>query len=154
MTAVTKRSGQRHQPADKVALGFDAIAARVKAAPLPTVDLVVAIATGGIVPGALVAYELGVPLHRLDINYRAPDNTPQRPAPQLLASPDLPAPGSRVLLVDDVAVTGQTLALAGGLLSECDVTTLTLKGRAADIVLFPEVASCVAWPWNAEPSPG
>lgn len=132
----------------KVPLEFDEIARRLKATTLPVVDVVYAIATGGIVPAALVAYELGVPLKRLDINYRASDNSPQRPAPKLLASPELPPEGTRVLLVDDVAVTGQTLNLARSLLVGCQVTTLALKGGAADLVLFPEVAACVAWPWN------
>lgn len=134
--------------AAKVPLDFDEIAARLKGVELPTVDVVYAIATGGIVPGALVAYKLGVPLKRLDINYRAADNSPQRPAPELLAPVEAPPPGTRVMLVDDVSVTGQTMDLARSLLAGCAITTLALKGRAADFVLFPEVASCVVWPWN------
>lgn len=133
----------------KVPLGFEEIAARLKAVELPEVDVVYAIATGGVVPGALVAYKLGVPLKRLDINFRAPDNSPQRPAPELLTPADPPPPGTRVLLVDDVSVTGKTMELALSLLAGCQVTTLALKGRAADHVLFPEVGSCVVWPWNA-----
>lgn len=135
--------------APKVALSFEEIAARVAQVELPEVDVVYGIATGGVVPAALLAYRLGVPLVRVEINYRAPDNTPRRPAPELLAGVELPAAGSRVLLVDDVSVTGKTLALARSLLEGYDVTTLALKGRGADHVLFPEVASCVKWPWNA-----
>ena len=138
---------------DKVALEFTEIAERIRQVELPAVNVVYGVATGGIVPASLVAYRLGVPLVRLDINYRAPDNKPQRPAPELLAAPDLPEPGTRVLLVDDVAVTGQTLDLAASLLTGCEVTTLALKGKRADIVLFPEVASCVNWPWHARPAP-
>lgn len=149
MPAVRERAAA--QPADaqgKVPLAFEEISARIKAAELPEVDVVCAIATGGVMPGALVAFRLGLPLRVLQINYRAPDNSPQRPAPELLAPADAPAPGTRVLLVDDVAVTGKTIELARSVLAGCEVTTLALKGRAADIVLFPEVASCVIWPWK------
>lgn len=142
-------SPQRPVTADgKVPLGFDEIAGRLKTLDLPDVDVVYAIATGGVVPGALAAYKLGVPLRRLDINYRAPDNSPQRPGPELLAPADIPQQGTRVLLVDDVSVTGKTMDFARSLLVGCQVTTLALKGRAADYVLFPEVSSCVVWPWN------
>lgn len=133
-------------------LDFTEIASRLKAAALPAVDVVYAVATGGVVPGALAAYQLGVPLKRLEINFRAPDNTPQRPGPELLAQAEPPPPGTRVLLVDDVSVSGKTLALARSLLEGCEVTTLVMKGRAADFVLFPEVGSCVAWPWNPQGS--
>lgn len=132
----------------KVPLSFTEIAARIRAADLPEVDLVYGVATGGVVPAALVAFHLGVPFQRLEINYRAPDNSPQRPSPELLSRPELPPAGTRVLLVDDVAVSGQTMALARSVLAGLTVTSLALKGRAADIVLFPEVSSCVLWPWK------
>lgn len=132
----------------KVDLGFKEIARRLRRVEIPPVDVVYGVATGGVVPAALLAYRLGLRFVRIDINYRAPDNTPRRPAPELLAPVDQPAPRSRVLLVDDVSVSGKTLALARTALPGCAVTTLTLKGRAADIVIFPELASCVHWPWK------
>ena len=132
----------------KVPLSFTEIAARIRAADLPEVDVVYGVATGGVVPAAVVAFHLGVSFRRLEINYRAPDNSPQRPRPELLARPEPPPAGTRVLLVDDVAVSGQTLALARSVLAGLTVTSLALKGRAADIVLFPEVTSCVLWPWK------
>ncbi|HET8985990.1 MAG TPA: phosphoribosyltransferase [Trueperaceae bacterium] len=132
----------------KVALSFGEIAARLKGLTLPEVDVVYGIATGGVVPASLVAYRLGKPLELIDINFRREDNSPQRPAPTLLTPPREPKPGTRVLLVDDVAVTGQTMLLAKEtVLAGCEVTTLALKGRA-DIVVFPEVGTCVAWPWK------
>ncbi len=114
----------------------------------PPADCVVGIAGGGIVPASLLAHQLRLPLYLLTINFRAPDNSPQRPAPELLRElPPIP-PGARILLVDDVSVTGKTLALAKSLLAEHSITTLTLKGRA-DLVLFPEIAGCVHWPWKS-----
>lgn len=136
----------------KLDLPFDQIAERIKGLTLPDVDVVYGIATGGVVPASLVAYRLGKPLELIAINYRREDNSPQRPSPELLMPSRPPAPGTRVLLVDDVWVTGKTMRLArDSVLAGCDVTTLVMKGRA-DIVAFPEVTTCVVWPWkvNAE----
>lgn len=132
--------------APKVVLDLPAIKARLQAAALPAVEAVVGIASGGVVPASLVAYELALPLYLLCINYRAADHRPQRPAPALLAPPP-PGLPAQLLLVDDVAVSGQTLACAKQQLAGHVVTTLVFKGRA-DIVLFPELDSCVAWPWG------
>jgi uncharacterized protein len=137
--------------AGKRRLDFDEIAARLAALELPDADLVVGIASGGTVPAGLVAYRLGVPLTLLRINYRAPDNTPQRPKPELLSPTALPR-GQRILLVDDVSVTGATLDLARELLVGNEVVTLVLKGRG-DLVAFPDVATCVVWPWAGLASP-
>lgn len=131
---------------NKVALDFLEIRARLKGLRLPPADAVVGIATGGTVPASLVAYELGVPLYLLPLNYRAEDNTPQRPRPERLG-PFTPPAAGHVLLVDDVSVSGQTLAAAKTFLPELTVTTLVMKGRA-DLVLFPEVETCVLWPWK------
>ncbi len=131
---------------EKVVLDFREICSRLERLTLPPVDLVVGITTGGSVPASLVAYKLGAPLAIMRLNYRAEDNTPQRPEPQLLSTFQ-PPNAARVLLVDDVSVTGKTLAAAKLLLPRSHVTTLVMKGRG-DYVLFPEVASCVVWPWK------
>ncbi len=132
---------------DAVPLSFDAISRRLHDLSIPDVDVVVGIAEGGTVPAALLAHQLHKPLALVTLNYRAPDNTPQRPAPELLGDvPDLPA-GSRLLLVDEAGVSGATLAAARALFPEHAVTTLVLKGKG-DVVAFPEVRTCVAWPWK------
>jgi hypoxanthine phosphoribosyltransferase len=133
--------------AAKVPIAFDEVVARLAAFDLPPVDLVVGVASGGTVPAGLVAYRLGVPLALLRINYRDGDNRPQRPRPELLSPAPLPT-GRRVLLVDDVSVSGATLDFAKSLLAGNEITTLVLKGRG-DHVAFPEVGSCVVWPWAA-----
>ena len=131
----------------KVSLDFETISRALKRINLPLVDCVVGIAEGGIVPAGLLAHQLDCPLRILRINYRDADNSPQHPIPTLLADvPSLPE-STHILLVDDVSVSGQTLALARGLLQQYDIITFTLKGKA-DIVLFPEIASCVNWPWK------
>ncbi len=132
---------------EKVHLSFETISAALKNVSLPPVDRVVGIATGGIVPASMLAHQLGCPLHLLQINYRAPDNSPRHPAPLLITGLDLPRNGT-TLLVDDVSVSGQTLTLARTLLKGGHFLTLILKGRGADFVLFPEISECVHWPWH------
>ncbi|MEJ2357907.1 MAG: phosphoribosyltransferase [Deinococcales bacterium] len=130
-----------------VPLAFDVISHRLHALDVPEVDVVVGIATGGTVPAALLAHQLERPLSLVTVNFRAPDNTPQRPAPEVLGPVPALEPGSRVLLVDEVSVTGATLEAARALFPGQLVTTLVLKGRA-DLVAFPEIDTCVAWPWK------
>ena len=131
----------------KVKLDFVQIVQRLKQCHLPDVDYVVGIGSGGIVPASLVAFHLERPLSILPINFRAPDNSPRHPAPQLLGQLDLPANARHILLVDDVSVSGQTLSIAKQALAGYQITTLVMKGQA-DFVLFPEIAACVNWPWK------
>ena len=133
----------------KVELDFLTITRRIDQVPLPTVEHVVGIATGGVVPASLLAYRLGCSLSLIRINYRAEDNSPQRPVPQVLEPFALPEGVKRILLVDDVSVSGQTLEAAKKLLVGYDVTSFVLKGKA-DLVVFPEIGECVAWPWKLE----
>ncbi len=114
---------------------------------MPAVDLVLGIATGGTVPASLLAHQLGCELLIVHVNYRDESNAPRYPEPVLFTSPPLPEGRRRILLVDDVSVSGKTMAVAGALLSGHEVTTLVLKGKA-DYVLFPEVKTCVQWPWK------
>ena len=132
---------------DKVKLDFLTIRERIKTLKLPQVDHVIGIGSGGVVPASLIAFELGAPLTILSINYRAPNNIPRFDKPQLLADFSLPDLQKRLLLVDDVSVSGKTLSLALSLLEGYKVETLVMKGNA-DIVCFPEIRSCVNWPWH------
>ncbi|CAN5624190.1 hypothetical protein BH23DEI1_BH23DEI1_05570 [soil metagenome] len=139
----------------KVLLTFHAIAARLRhlldTNDLRHVDDVVAVARGGVVAGALVAYHLGLPLHVVRSRFRDDGNAPMATAPTVAAqSPDLT--GHHVLVVDDVSVTGATLRAVAEVLGAAGTTTLVLKGRpgSADHVVFDDVPSCVAWPWEVE----
>jgi hypoxanthine phosphoribosyltransferase len=131
----------------KVKLILPEIAERIRKTEFPDVDLIVGIASGGVVPASLVAFHLNKPLDVMAINYRDEDNNPRYDVPQLLAEISEPITGKHILLVDDVSVSGKTLEAAKTLLDNCEVTTFVLKGQA-DISAFPEVASCVDWPWK------
>ena len=132
----------------RVRLEMADISKRLKAAlaDLAEFDLVVGVATGGTVLASLSAYELGLPLQLMRLNYRAEDGTPRRKGPELL-EPFLLAGRRRILLVDDVSVTGATFQAAFSHLKGHSARTLVLKGRA-DTVLYPEVTRCVLLPWR------
>ena len=143
--------------ADKVDLAFGRIAERIRTADLPPreqVDAVVAVARGGTVPGALIAYRLERPLRLLRLSFRDDANAPTNPEPQPIGEvPDVR--GQRIVLVDDVSVSGATLRQARELLGAAQTTTVAFKGRpdAADVVLFPDVPRCVRWPWFEDVPP-
>ncbi len=134
---------------DKISLDFTTISRALKAFPFPDVDHIIGIATGGIVPASLIAHQFNLPLSLIEINYRARDNSPRYPRPVLLSWQPLPVGGLRILLVDEVSVTGKTMEFAKTFLMEHEVITFALKGKA-DYVLLPDIASCVNWPWKLE----
>jgi adenine/guanine phosphoribosyltransferase-like PRPP-binding protein len=130
-------------------LAFEEIAARMAAWKFPAdIDGVVGIASGGVVPAALVAQRLGVGLKVIALNYRDEANAPRFEAPQLLSPvPDLGA-WRRVLLVDDVFVSGKSWHAARALLpAEVEVLPFVLKGKT-EFALIRDVEGCVRWPWK------
>ena len=130
-------------------LAFEDIARRLRAWSFPPdIEGVIGIATGGMVPAALVAAQLGVGLKMITLNYRNEANEPRFAEPQLLSDiPDLGA-WRKVLLVDDVYVSGQSWNTARKLLPDnVEVLPFVLKGKA-DFALIQEVRGCVAWPWR------
>lgn len=130
-------------------LSLAAVSSRLAIFPLPRqFDLVVGIAESAAVPASLVSVKLGCELRMLRIRFRGPDNQPLFGRPRCRTRPRFAVRGKRILLVDDVAVSGKTLALARSLLGAARVKTFVLKGKA-DYVLFPELRECVAWPWKA-----
>jgi uncharacterized protein len=130
-----------------VDLLFSEISGKIKEIELPEFDIVAGIAEGGLVPASLIAYKLGIELIIVKINFRDPENTPRYEEPKVLTMPKQQLKGKNILLVDDVSVSGKTLAIAAGLFSGNKITTLTMKGKA-DFVLFPEIKECVNWPWK------
>jgi uncharacterized protein len=130
-----------------VPLSFREISERLKQTELPETDLVIGIGTGGIVPAGIVAFHLNAELELMVLNYRDPQNNPLYEKPRILQKPELHLEGKRILLVDDVSVSGKTMNTALEQLKGYNVKTLTMKGKA-DYVLFPEIKDCVKWPWK------
>ncbi len=113
------------------------------------IDGVVGIAAGGVVPAALVARQLCLELKIITLNYRDEANQTRFIAPKLLSEvPDLGV-WRRVLLVDDVYVSGQSWNVARAQLPRSvEVLPFVLKGNV-DFALIREVEGCVHWPWQA-----
>ena len=130
-------------------LSFKEISKRIGDLNLPYFDLVIGIADGGTVPASLVAYQLGIELNLIKINYRDVQNNPIYDEPVILSQKNIT--DKKVLLVDDVSVSGKTLEAAIKILQGNSITTLTLKGKS-DYVLFPEISECVNWPWKLPPN--
>lgn len=130
-------------------LSFPDITARLAAWVFPErIDGVLGIASGGVVPASLVAMRLNVDLKIIALNFRDEANEPRYEEPKLLSQvPDL---GSwrRVLLVDDVFVTGKSWYAARRLLPEAvEVLPFVMKGKV-DFALIRDVDGCVQWPWK------
>jgi len=134
----------------KPRVSFEAIASRIRETRFADADAVVGILTGGAVPAAMIAFHLGLPLYVMGINFRTPgDHSPRHSEPVLTSAiPEIPDSIRRILLVDDVSVTGSTMTKARTALSRFTIQTIALKGQKADIILFPEWKGCVQWPWN------
>jgi xanthine phosphoribosyltransferase len=130
-------------------LAFEDIVTRLRAWSFPTgLDGVVGIASGGVVPAALTAQHLGLGLKLIALNYRDEANQPRSAEPQLLAPvPDL-GPWRKILLVDDVYVSGKSWHAARTLLpSAVEVLPFVFKGRT-DFALIRDIDGCVQWPWR------
>jgi hypoxanthine phosphoribosyltransferase len=135
--------------ADRVALSMDEIMDRLQSFSFPEVDLVVGITSGATFPAKKIADLLNLPVRYIHINFRLPDNTPKYENPQLIKMDTIPSHYARLLLVDDVSVSGKTLKCAVENLQNFTVYTFVLKGKA-NYVLFPEINTCVDWPWKTE----
>lgn len=130
-----------------VPLSFREISERLRQTALPETDIVIGIGSGGIVPAGIVAFYLNAELKLMVLNYRDVTNKPLYDEPVIISKPDLDLEGKRILLVDDVSVTGSTMNKALEQLKGLNVKTLVMKGKA-DYVLFPEIKDCVKWPWK------
>ncbi len=130
-----------------VPLSFKQISERLKQIDLPEVDIVIGIGSGGVPPATFVAFYLDTDLQVMTLNYRDEKNNPLYKSPKVLQKPVWNLEGKRILLVDDVSVSGKTMNAALEQLEGYNVRTLAMKGKA-DFVLFPEIKDCVKWPWK------
>ncbi|SDH44579.1 phosphoribosyltransferase [Microbacterium pygmaeum] len=119
-------------------------------------DVVVAIARGGLLPAGAIAYALGVKsCGALNVEFYTGVGT-------VLDAPEVLPPaldidylgGRRILLVDDVADSGRTLALAVALLQAraVDVRSVTIYTKPGSIALpdysWRETSLWIDFPWS------
>ena len=109
-------------------------------------EAIVAVANGGIMPAAILHEESGLPMSVVQINYRDHENKPRYPDARLLQDGPAPFPGKKVLIVDDVARTGRTLARAREFLAASTVRTFLINGEA-DFSLY-RTPECLRMPWK------
>lgn len=120
-------------------------------------EVVVAIARGGLLPAGAIAYGLGVKsCGALNVEFYTGIGTVLE-APALLP-PDLDLgylPGKRVLLVDDVADSGRTLALAVQMLVDAgaQVRSVCIHTKPGSIASpdysWRETDRWIDFPWSA-----
>ncbi|MDO8143014.1 MULTISPECIES: phosphoribosyltransferase [unclassified Isoptericola] len=122
-------------------------------------EVVVAIARGGLIPGGAVAYALGTKgVGTMNVEFytdvgRTLDDP--RVLPPLMDTAELP--GSRVLVVDDVADSGRTLDLVMRLVrekgAEARAAVLYTKPRSVyrPEYTWRETDRWITFPWSAEP---
>lgn len=119
-------------------------------------EVVVAIARGGLLPGGAIAYALGAKnCGALNVEFYTGVG-------EVLDAPEILPPaldityleGRRVLLVDDVADSGRTLALAVALLRDAgaEVRSATIYTKPGSIALpdysWRETALWIDFPWS------
>ncbi|MGX1793389.1 phosphoribosyltransferase [Microbacterium sp. NPDC055312] len=123
-------------------------------------EVVVAIARGGLLPAGAIAYGLGVKnCGAINMEFYTGIGT-VLDAPEVLP-PELDMEyldGRRVLLVDDVADSGRTLALAVQLLKEkgADVRSVTIYTKPSTIIqpdfAWKDTDRWIDFPWSAKGS--
>ncbi|MFE6971872.1 phosphoribosyltransferase [Isoptericola sp. NPDC057653] len=122
-------------------------------------DVVVAVARGGLVPGGAMAYALGTKgVGTLNVEFytdigKTLDDP--RVLPPLMDTSELP--GSKVLVVDDVADSGRTLALVMDMLAKqgAEARSVVLYTKPRTIIQpdysWRDTDLWITFPWSADP---
>ncbi len=116
-------------------------------------ELVVGIARAGVIPAAVVASILRIDFYSMKISRKEGDSV-VRERPAVLSAAPGAASGKRVLLVDEIATSGDTLRLGLAAIRDvgpADVRTATSfargRGYAPDYVAL-ETDATVIFPWD------
>lgn len=118
-------------------------------------DLVVGIAKAGVIPGAVIAAILRCDFFSMKISRRSGTEL-VRERPTILTAAPPQAKGQRVLIVDEICTSGQTLKIATSALrsvNPADIKTATgfvkLGGHKPDFYAI-ETAATVIFPWDRQ----
>jgi len=154
----TPESGFAAPPAEFLDLSWEMFGELCRALALKVVrdfhpEVVVGIARAGVIPGAVIASILRVDFYSMAISRReGSEQVRERPAVLSAAPPQ--AAGRRVLLVDEIATSGDTLRLALAAVRDvrpAEVRTATSFARPLgyhpDYVAL-ETEATVIFPWD------
>lgn len=108
-------------------------------------DMIVAIADGGILPAGILCRKLGLPVYLLKLNLRDECQNKLYDRPKLLHEIDFDFRGKKILLVEDRIKTGTTINFAKELLSQAAVVRTFAVNGTADYCLYDE--PCFRFPW-------
>lgn len=115
-------------------------------------EVVIGIATAGVLPAAVIADILQVDFYSMKISRRAGGEVRERP--QLLSTTPVHAAGKRVLLVDEITTSGDTMRLALAALRDVvptEIRTATCFCRTTGYVPnFHALATdaLIVFPWD------
>jgi xanthine phosphoribosyltransferase len=128
---------------------FEEITAQIAHWPFPEkLDGVVGIASGGAVPAALVAQRLGLGLKMIALNYRDEANEPRFTEPRVVSVVPSLGKWRRVLLVDDIYISGKSWNAARAVLpKDVEVLPFVLWGKA-EFALLRDYHGTIDWPWQ------
>ena len=116
-------------------------------------DMVVGIARAGVIPAAVIASILRVDFHSLKISRREGDEQ-VRERPAILSAAPGTARGGRVLIVDEIASSGETLRMATSALrsvapAELRTATTFVRPRGYKPDYFAlETDATIIFPWD------
>jgi hypoxanthine phosphoribosyltransferase len=117
-------------------------------------EIVVGIATAGVVPGAVVAAILGRQFHSLVISRRL-EATEERETPAVLGAAPAAVRNRRVLLVDETCDSGETMRLAVASVVNAGATDVRTAVSFRTGTFLPdfqalETDSTIVLPWDRE----
>ncbi len=117
-------------------------------------DLVVGVATAGVVPGAVVAAMLGKEFHSIVVSrkYHAEEI---REVPAVLSNAPAEVRGKRVLIVDETCDSGETMRLAIGAIVNAGASEVRTAVEFRTGTFQPDfhalaTASTIVLPWDRE----
>jgi hypoxanthine phosphoribosyltransferase len=118
-------------------------------------EIVVGIAKAGVIPGAVVASMLGCDFFSMKIS-RDTDTGKTRARPKIIQAAPREAFGKRVLIVDEITTSGDTLRMATNALRQVGPAEIRTATNFVKVGSFKpdfyalETSSTVVFPWDRE----
>jgi hypoxanthine phosphoribosyltransferase len=119
-------------------------------------EVVVGIAAAGVIPGAVVAAMLQIEFHTIKITRRDDDDDGVRRRPEVLSAASPLLAGRRVLLVDEICDSGDTMRLALAAVRDVlpaevrTATSLVREGGYQPDYCALVTEGVVVFPWDRE----